>query len=357
MRGHIRSRSPGSWTLQWREHGRIRVCTVRGSKRDTQRALREIVQRVESGTPGTASRMRLGVHLRNWLNSLHGRLAPTTYRNYEAVALRVISPALGHIELARLTAPDISQWLQGQLRRLAPSTVAMQHQVLRVALGQAVDWELLATNPAAKVRAPSRARSTQIRVLTPVEVLKLVRSTEHVWLRAAIVLAACCGLRRGEVCGLTWEDVDLDGGVLFIRRAAKTLQSQRPVGIPEQAVTFLRLVKQQAQSDFVCQREDGSAVHPDILTQLFHRLTHTVKLKGVTFHGLRHTYVSLMAASGVQTDLLSRMVGHSSAETTRVYLHALSGMEHGLAERFGAILSENGVNLMSFAGDEAEVQA
>ena len=194
---------------------------------------------------------------------------------------------------------------------------------------------------------PKKAK-TDIPYYTPEEVEKLISvlQLEPIKYQAIILLALDLGCRRGELTGLTWEDIDFETGRVQINKTTqyaygeifekgtKTANSERVNYISQTTIEILkRWQKEQLKqklllgskwqgSKRVFTTDYGADIHPDTPTKILGKIINKYSLKKITFHGLRHTNVTLMIAKGIQTQIISRKVGHSSVQTTdRVYSH------------------------------------
>ncbi|HEU0130300.1 MAG TPA: site-specific integrase [Mycobacteriales bacterium] len=182
------------------------------------------------------------------------------------------------------------------------------------------------------------------------------------------VLAACCGLRRGEVCGLRWSDIDLDGGDAFgphlrVRQQLvdvdyaisfsepKTAKSRRVVALDETVVAVLRRHRTRQRKDrfalgaayddrdLVLARADGSPVQPSNFVQVFARRVGEADVPAIRFHDLRHTHATLSLQAGIHPKIVSERLGHSSAAfTLDTYSHALPSLQAEAAATFGALV-------------------
>jgi integrase len=302
-------------------------------------------------------RTMTGEYLVGWLEAKDDVKASTRH-GYAQHLTRHLIPALGDVPLVELRTAHVA----GALRTVTSSDANRQRvrATLRAALADAVREGLLERNPAALVRIRAGKRPKAL-VWTP-ERIALWRTTGvkpspvMVWtaeqtgifldataddrLAALWHLAAYRGLRRGELCGLGWSDVDLVAGHLTVRRsrvqvgwsvvedAPKSDAGERTVALDVDTVTVLRehagrqaLEREQwgaawRGSGYVFTREDGSPVHPEYVTSRFATLAAAAGLPPVQLHGLRHGAASLMLAAGVPMKVVSETLGHSTVKIT-----------------------------------------
>ena len=218
-------------------------------------------------------------------------------------------------------------------------TVGGVRRVLRKVLNNAVAWELMDRNPVLRVKAP-RVESTEMRTWSAHDARRFLDQTANDRLHALWVLAITTGMRRGELAGLRWIDVNLDFGVIALRNTRVAVQhavheyepksrtSRRSVAIDSLVVTVLRSHRRRQleerlawgaaynDSGYVFTNEDGQALHPNRITLLFRRRRDQLGLPAVRLHDLRHTSASLMLAAGVHPKVVSERLGHSSSDTS-----------------------------------------
>lgn len=282
-----------------------------------------------------------------WLREVVKRdLAETTLYAYRNIVRCHILPALGKIRLLELTPLKIQNYLYEKMNQgLSPNTVIKHYVLLNTALRMAVRLELLERAPTERVQPPKR-KEIHIDFYSPEQLQKLFSAVENTILELPVKLAAYLGLRRSEICGLRWESVDLEAGVLLIREArtemggvvilksTKTRNSNRRLGIAGLAdlQRVLRRAWEQRQSDdpkeLVVLRPDGTPPKPDGLTQNLLRVVRKNGLPKISLHGLRHSFASVANSQGIPMFDISRTLGHSSmAVTSNIYTHLFDETE------------------------------
>lgn len=258
---------------------------------------------------------------------------------------------------------------------LAPSSVLGYHRTLSSILSKAVRWGYIAANPADAAEKPALNRR-EARYLEEDDARRLLEflQNEPIRWRALITFDLLSGLRRGELLGLRWEDVDLDAHTITIRQTSnylsgkgvytdtpKTDTSSRPVPISTAAVLMLLEYQtwQEAQKakigdawedtdGRVFTTELGAPVFPDSVTKWFRSFIKRSGLPKVTVHSLRHTYASLMIADGAPLVVVSRQLGHAQSSTTaNIYAHAIASAQAKAMQtfdRFNDIVAQNVAN-------------
>jgi integrase len=377
VRGSLRERRLGLWELIVQlprdpSNARARQLsrTVHGTKRDAQRALATLVSEVAAGrfvsTPAT-----FGELLDRWLDHIDEQLSPTTVREYRRLATKLLHPDLGSVPLRRLTTQRIDGYYRrlSQERELSPASVRHVHAVLRGALGQAVRWGWLPSNPAATASPPRmRRREIQPPPVSDTRALLVAAEDRDPDFAALLRVLVATGARRGEVCGLRWSDLDLDAGTVVIRRSVASVpggtvvkdtktHSARRLALDSAAIDSL--LQRQRRADelaamcrcdiapdaFVFSADpDGSApLHPDTVTGGFQRLCRRLGLSGIRLHDLRHLHATQLLAAGVPVRTVSGRLGHANAATTlNVYAHFLDASDRQAADVISGLLDGDG---------------
>ncbi|MCE3248242.1 MAG: integrase, partial [Geminicoccaceae bacterium] len=376
--GHIRQRG-SSWELRLdlprdpvTGARRTRTETVRGSKRDAQRRLRELLSAVDQGVVADAGKMTVGQWLARWLSeAVHG-VSPKTHERYAEIVRKHLVPALGAIPLAKLAPAQVQVYYAAALaggRRdgrggLAPQTVRHHDRVLNVALKRARSLRLITINPIEDVARPQVERQ-ELEVLDAEESSRLLAAAATTRLHAPIVLALATGMRRGELLALRWSDVDLPGASLRVVqsleqtvtglrfKSPKTKRSQRAIALPQTAVEVLRehRVRQLEERLLLGLGKDdralvfaqltGEPFNPRNFSKEFARVVRRAGVRSVTFHGLRHTHITALLQAGVHPKVASERAGHSSITVTMDrYSHVVEGMQADAARRIDSALRQ-----------------
>lgn len=366
----VRRIAPGRYEFRVTRHGSaISETFDAGSDAEAKKRHRQWLVDVEAGrirpASGTVTEL-LDRYIE--LKTTQGR-AQTTLALYRGLAEKHICPAIGSKQVTRLKTAELDALYAVLLAAgIGVVTVRKVHSLLRGALGQAVRWEMIATNPAANASPPPEpARSTaeftpdvdQVRRL----LVTLAESPDQDF-SMIVRLAAATGLRRGEICGLQWRDCDLEARRLHVRRAVVAVKGGTSIKSPksgrERALTFdaetadlLRLHRKRSAEDslafgtplsddsFVFSSGPASRtpVHPSTVTHKFKALAIRAGIPELTFHGLRHFHVSALLGAGEDVVTVSKRVGHARPSiTTDIYAHALPERDREVADRIGDIL-------------------
>ncbi|MFI1955637.1 tyrosine-type recombinase/integrase [Streptomyces xinghaiensis] len=333
---------------------------------DTKR--RELLAKVESGVPVPTRSAKLAEWLPYWLdNVVKPRRKLSTFDKYEAHVRLYLVPSLGAKRLESLGVADVRRFLVRLEQQTTAATAKESHRVLRTALSAACREELITRNVASLVEPP-RAKSRELSPWTLDETLAFLAAARKDPLYAAFVLAIAMGLRRGEIVGLRWTDVDLEKRVLYVRQQTQRRRGvlydddpkgrrRRAVPLPAMCVAPLRwhrmrqaAAKHRAgeswkDGGYVFATRTGSPVEPRNLYRSFTRVAESAGLRVIRLHDARHGCATLLTAAGVAPRVVMEILGHSQISITMdVYTHvvqdtqreAISHMDRLLKRRHGA---------------------
>jgi integrase len=357
--GTVRQLADGTWwgqtslgyAVTYDENGRpVQRRRIRRSVRGRTRSevLRKLGDlRAQGAGQRGAAGQTVATFLEDWLQRSRLRVRPSTWDRYADIVRVHILPELGKVRLERLTPDQVQRVCLGvHERRRAPRTVAMVRAVLRSALNDAMRRRLIAHNAAEYVDLP-RVVSHPVPAMTPIGAEAILAAMSGHRIAPLVEVALATGLRQGELLGLWWEDVDLDGTRLSVRWALqhvdgrlvrvepKTRQSRRTLPLTPGAVAALRAQRQrqledrlragarwQSDEDFVFTTAVGSPVGAVELTRIFKRLLVAAGLPPMRWHDLRHGTASLLIAQGVDLRVVMEVLGHSTISlTANTYAH------------------------------------
>jgi integrase len=327
---------------------------VSGKDRDeVRRKLTEAMANRDKGLIYHDENLTVAEYLDRWLaDSVYGSVRASTFSRDKYLVANHIKPTLGRLKLKNLNALQVQSLYRERLvSGLSGSTVQKIHHVLHKALAQAVRWNLIPRNPADNAKAPTPTPK-EMRPLSASEARKLLEAADGNRLEALYVLAIHTGMRRGELLGLKWADVDLENTTIRVRRTLtrkgtgyvlgepKTKQSRRTIRLTEKAVQTLRSHQARRAQEklrvgelyqdqgLVFAGQGGSFINPSNLRQRsFAPLLKHAGLPRITFHDLRHTCASLLFQKNVHPKVVQELLGHASvAITLDTYSHMLPGM-------------------------------
>ena len=391
--GHIRQQGKGSWELKF-DLGRdpltgkriTKYATFRGTKRKAQEELTRLLAQRNEGSYVDPTKMTVAEYLRHWLEAdIDRRVAPRTAARHRGIVEKNIIPRLGQIPVRRLTAVHVegfeaelqregwvktrrrpqvedSESAQAEKRGLSAQTVQHVHRTLSQALSHAVRLGVLLKNPAAQVKPP-RPEQREIKILAKGEITTVLEAAKETPLYLPTLIAVTTGLRRGELLGLRWSDLDIKTGTLTVNqslerlkgkvtfKAPKTKMSRRSITLPAattqalqehratQAEERMRLGLGRDPRGLVFTRADGDPLDADSLAKAFGRLVAAAGVTPITFHGLRHTHISHLLMDGVHVKVVSERAGHANVNITlSVYAAYIPSMQADAALRVDAWL-------------------
>lgn len=249
---------------------------------------------------------------------------------------------------------------------ISGTTVRSYHTLIGNILNDAVRWQYIPYNPAHRLEPPKKS-SQQINYLDDIQTRRfivLLRTAPDHW-RRVILLLLLTGMRRGELLGLEWQDVDWENKTLTIQRSSlylpergvytdttKNASSRRCIHISSEAISVLQEQREwQIQEKLAdidwghCNRiavdPKGNPMHPDRLTEWFKKFIRKTDLPPITIHSLRHTYATLLIAQGVPLTAVAEQLGHADAATTAtIYAHAIKTTQIAAAEKIGNLISD-----------------
>jgi integrase len=384
QRGFVKRRGT-TWTAYWKVEKpsgwKQRSKGGFPTKREAQRYLTDALAALQSGTFADPSKLTLGDFLlHRWLPTKRTTLRPSTYDSYRRNIELHIVPAIGHVKLQQLSADQLDRFyadklqsgrLTGDGRGLAPKTVRYLHTTLHRALADAVRKNLIPRNVAAAADPPKlrQAGSRVMKTWTPEELRRFLLGVTDDPLGPAFWLAATTGMRRGEVLGLRWTDIDFPAGRLSVSQTVlnvayevvvstpKTSRGRRSIALDPPTLSILSRHRQhqlaQAGKDsrppeasgLVFRRSDGGPIHPDLFTQSFERAAKRLGLPRIRLHDLRHTHATLGLAAGIPAKVMSDRLGHATVAFTQdVYMHAIPRMEEEAAQQIANLVLGQGTD-------------
>jgi integrase len=364
MKGYV-ARKGGRWyaviyegldPITGREH---RSWHAAGAERSDAEVLAARLAGERNGRDDEVRSLTFGAFLTNrWLPGKRLTLRASTWDGYRRKVDRHILPTLGRIALRRLRPAHLEALYEQLLhpsdgrRPLAPKSVLEVHLIIRGALADAVRKGLVSRNVALVAHAP-RLRSipkVEHQVWTPGQLRTFLRAAAGHRLFSAFWLAAATGMRRSELLGLRWSDIDLARGNMSINRGliavayelhetrGKTRNARRRIDLDTTTVEILRAWQTWQQTEqravginddgWVFTDTNGQPVHPHAISQAFERIAVRAGLPLIRLHDIRHTHATLLAQAGVHPKVVSERLGHANAKfTIETYQHVMPGMQ------------------------------
>jgi integrase len=339
------------------------------TKRQAEAALAEVQKTVNDGTVVSATGVRLGDFLDEWLAGQKARLRPSSHYSY-VVASKRLKKHLGRYKLQALTPLQIEKFYADLLDHggsggapLAPKTVKNTHVVLRKALADAERLGLVPRNAAAAARGPAAMRP-EMQTWSSDQLKTFTEAAQRSRMRHAFTILATTGMRRGEALGLRWNDIDFDSAQIAIVQTISVVEGKVVVGVPKTAgsrrtvyvhdatIAALRQQRQlQAEerlaagpawstdNDLVFRSPTGAPVNPDWFSRHFDRIVASTDVPRIRLHDLRHTNATISLKAGVHPKIVSERLGHSSiAITLDLYSHVTPGISRDAAATVEAMM-------------------
>lgn len=355
-----------------RQQARRRYAT----EKQARDALAEIAQRVSTDTFIPRKAVTVEELCDDWLASLHNA-RPTTINGY-AYCLAPLREHYGHLAAQKLTRPDLDKLLialrdggtetaKGRIRRTwSPRSLNATIDAWRLVLAYGCDRKDLAHNVAASMNKIARPRR-EMQTYTPDEIRFVLRTADkdrngHLW------YLALSGLRRGEIAGAKWSDIDFDAGTITIARnrvqvdaatvvenEPKTQSSRRTLPLDEGLVSVLKrasaryaqeklaLGAAHADSGYVAVNEAGEPYTPGALTNMWHRLTTAAGVRPIRLHDARHSCGTALHLRGVPMAVIAKWLGHADASiTARIYAHSQDDALRAAGVTLGQVVTSGG---------------
>lgn len=398
--GGVYERSDGRWEakvfVDTRDGGRKRISVYGASEQAALDELNKIRDQKRRGIPTATTVLTVSEYMRYWLQHIaEPSIRRTTYATYEGDVRLHIIPGIGKHKLKALQANHIRTWLNGlstlcqccsqgkDAKRdkprccakahpncchdnLSPSSIRHILRVLRAAVQDAVDEELLSRNVARLVQLRV-TDERKMRSFTKPEALRFLKTAETHRLHALWAVALTMGLRRGEALGLAWTDVDLDSGLLTVRQSlhrvdgelrleqVKTEASVAVLPIPVPLVTILRghrarQLKERLSAGsewhdrgLVFSTATGGFLEPRNINRAFHSLCARAGVPQVRVHDLRHSCATLLFSMGVPSATVQRILRHSSITvTTGTYVEVIEAVQRDALDAMGTLFEQEG---------------
>ena len=380
--GTLEDGARGIWILQLSAMGanekRIRTkVRFRGTKEEAQQEIARLRLRAADGSLDLSNETLRDYLLERWLPSVRSELSTRTYIRYHGIVKHHLVPALGRIRLPKLTAAHIDdakrEWLRAGCARddarkgtpLAPRSVLHILRVLHNGLQRALEWGLVARNVADYVKAP-RVGHPAARALNGEEASKLLAAAKDTRLFAPVIVALTTGVRRGELLGLGWRDLDEKAATLTIARSVEQTRDRLTFKMPKNdrvrtiklgAFTLSVLQEhrktQHAQIfrrrqlglgyenlDLIFARENGGIWPPATFGWRLGTIVKRAAIGAFRLHDLRHSSASILIAQGVDMKRVSDRLGHSGiAITADTYGHLFIDGQAAAAEAIDSAVS------------------
>ena len=371
--GNLRKRKDGRWEGRYTagrdpDTGKAIYKNVLGKTQAEAKAkLKQAIEEAKGLDAAKVGRYTIGQWMDVWFEHYAKvKVRPSSHQTYRGYIDNHIKPNIGKIPLEKLTSLELQKFYKrllekGRVNRiesrkqskgLSAKTVRNIHQIISSAMQLAREQNLITGNPAEGCALP-RLEHREMKTLPVEQLQSFLREAKESGVYELYYLELATGLRRGELLGLKWEDIDLEQGDLRVKRQIaringevveaplKTKNAYRTLPLAEDTVSILLEQKKKVDGNpWVFPSPTGGPISPDSVLHMLHRVLKRAGLPRVRFHDLRHTFATLALQNGVDVKTVSGMLGHFSAGfTLDTYAHVTTASQRQAAKTMDGILS------------------
>lgn len=341
-----------TYSIKYRADGRQRLKAIGPNKKEAERALRDVMSQIDRSEYSDKV-IGLSELVDQWLASIQAQVKPSTLEFYTNVG-RHLKEHFRDVSVKRIGTAEIESYLAAKIGKLSNKTVGYHLGVSKQLFEKARAWKYISANPCDHLKRP-KAENKEIEILSAEQIERLLEVTDG-QAQMIILTALHSGLRAGEICALKWDCIDLVEGIIDVRRnyvrgeftTPKSRGSKRKVIISPLLVDALAKWKDLSAGELVFENNGQPVDWIKFLHGPWSRAIKAAELPKVTPHSLRHSYTSVLLASGEQIAFISKQLGHSDiAITLKVYSHLLPNAEIGAGQRIGRAFENFGIKLVS----------
>ena len=371
--GNLRKRKDGRWEGRYTagrdpDTGKAIYKNVLGKTQAEARAkLKAAIEEAKGLDAAKAGRYTVGQWMEVWFEHYAKvKVRPSSHQTYRGYIDNHIKPNIGKLPLEKLTSLDLQKFYKKLLEKgrvdrlesrhqakgLSPKTVRNLHQIIASAMKLAKEQRLILADPTEGCALP-RLEHREMQTLPVEQLQSFLREAKDSGVFELYYLELATGLRRGELLGLKWEDIDLERGDLRVKRQIaringevleaplKTKNAYRTLPLAADTIDVLEAQKKKAEDSlWVFPSPTGGPISPDSVLHMLHRVLKRAGLPRVRFHDLRHTFATLALQNGVDVKTVSGMLGHFSAGfTLDTYAHVTTASQRQAAKTMGSVIS------------------
>ena len=346
-----------------------RYRTVEGSKKEAERAMHEFITELEKGYYVANSNISITEWVQTWLEVyIIPNVSPTTLSRYQGMIKRYINPVIGHIPVQQLTTLAVQSWVNGLKispssgKEMSAATIKHAYHVLKGAMDKAVLAGIIYRSPCTGIMLP-KGQKKQAVIYDEKQIRQLLDAASGTDMELVIDMELCLGVRRGELLGLEWGDIDWEHNQVKIIRNRVVVDGKSVVKEPKTATSVrtldvllplmqklrkhkmqclsnkLRLGQAYTVTDYIIVHPDGKPIYPEYLSQMLTKLQDKANLPKCRFHDLRHLCASIMLLQGVNVKVAQERLGHKDIATTmNIYSHVLPSSAKEAAEKIGQLV-------------------
>lgn len=343
--------------------------TVRGTKKEAEQLMRKLIDEAEKGYHVTNNKITILEWIQTWLDVyITPNVSPTTLSRYQGMIKRYINPLLGNIQVQQLGTLAVQSWVNGLKvspssgKEMSAATIKHAYHVLKGAMDKAVLAGIIPRSPCQGIMLPKGEKKAAV-VYDEQQIKELIYWSKGTEMELVIDMELCLGLRRGELLGLQWSDIDWEDNKIHIvhnrvvvngksvMKEPKTANSVRTLDAPVQLMHKLKqhrvrcmerqlaMGREYTVTNFVIVHPDGKPIYPEYLTQMLTKLQNKAGLPHCRFHDLRHLCASIMLLQGVNVKVAQERLGHKDISTTlNIYSHVLPSSAREAAEKIGELV-------------------
>ena len=370
--GNIRKRKDGRWEGRFTaghdpSTGKQVIKSVLGK---TQAEVKEKLKKAMEDTKKVdftkTGKYTVGIWMDEWFENVAKiKVRASSHQTYKGYIDNHIKPNIGNIPIEKLTTMDLQKFYRklltkGRIERieakdqpkgLSAKTVRNINQVISSAMDLAVAQKIIPTNPTNACELP-KVEHQEMQTIPAEQLQAFLQEAKATGVYEMYYIELATGLRRGELLGLKWQDIDWKNGVIKVRRQVarvdgqikeaplKTKNSYRTVTISQQAIEVLKEQKKKTNDTYVFPSPNGGPISPDSVNNMLKRVLERAGIPKVRFHDLRHTFATIALQNGVDIKTVSGMLGHFSAGfTLDTYAHVTTSAQKEAAQTMGNVLS------------------
>ncbi|WP_075980811.1 site-specific integrase [Bacillus massilinigeriensis] len=341
------------------------------TKKEAQKFLSEQLNEINKGTYFEPKDITFSEFLDYWLDN-HAKLntAPKTIEGYSYIINLHLKPSLGNIKIAQLNPSHLQQYYTEKLANgringeggLSAQSVKHQHRVISKSLRDAVKWQFLARNVAEAV-SPPKVKKVEMQTWDDKQIKTFLEAAKTSVYYSIYLTTIYTGMRRGEVLGLRWQDVDWENKIIYVRQTLQPLRGvgltfkepksgkSRSISITSNIIAELRKINEQQfiykeqfgseyhALDLVFAQKNGKPIQSPEMARDYRKVVKSTNLPYIRFHDLRHTHATLLFQQGIHPKVVSERLGHSTIGITMdTYTHVLPNMQKEAADQFEQLL-------------------
>lgn len=336
------------------------------TKKECEAAMNELINQVNSKDYFEPEKVIFKSYATDWLNESKLSLREKTVERYTIIINKHIIPSLGNIEISKIKESHITDLYNKCLNNnCSLTTLKLYHSLLKRIFDKAVKYRIIKYNPISLLEKP-KAREKEFNTWTVNQTNLFLDRVKNTSLYIVTLLAITTGMRRGELCGLRWENIDLDKGEVYIKEQLqeidgelkvcppKTQSSRRRITLLEYTIPILREYKKSKEDylkshnlkcDYVLCTYKGEPCNPNLITKKFtsygKKIMQELGLPVLRFHDLRHTHATQLLLINTHPKVVAERLGHSTtAMTLEIYSHSIPSMQNNAANNLNNLYIE-----------------